>query len=110
MMAALALALAYTGFTCLCLAMERHYRQVWAGVPSASRQNSLRGTGWLCLVLSLLPCFSVWGAAIGTVAWFGLLSLAGLGLGFLLPYAPRTAASLAVVSPILVPLALFLSA
>ncbi|WP_422368577.1 DUF3325 domain-containing protein [Pelagibius sp.] len=97
-MTMLALSLAYAGFTGVCLSMQRHRRQVWAQGPSPAANTVLRIAGWLCLGLSLLPCFAVWGAAIAAVAWFGVLSVAGFVLAFLLPYAPRSTAALAVIA------------
>jgi len=59
------------------------------------------GRSLLALALALWLCSLVWGWAIGPVAWFGLLSTAALGFVFLLPYAPRFAAWLAVIGPLL---------
>ncbi len=97
-MTALALSLAYAGFTCLCLSMRRHHRQVWTGDASAAKLLGFRLAGWLCLVLSLSVCIGVWGWAVGLVVWFGVLTFVGSVLVFLLPYAPRTAAILAIVA------------
>jgi hypothetical protein len=101
MLTALALSLAYAGFTALCLAMHRHHRQVWHRDASRQSRAVFRIAGVSCLALSLPVCVAVWGGAIGTVAWFGVLTLAGSALGFLLPYAPRAAAALGAVAPLI---------
>lgn len=100
MMTALALSLAYTGLAGLCLAMQRHQRQVWHRDAGRSVSISLRAAGWLCLACSLSVCIVTWGGAIGPVTWFGMLSAAGLILTFLLPYAPRIAATAALIAPV----------
>ena len=100
MMTMLSLSLAYAGFTGLCLAMRRHHRQIRGRDASRTARSGLRFVGWLCLASSLAPCLVVWDAAVGTVAWFGVLSAAGFGLAFSLPYAPRAAAAFAVCAPV----------
>ena len=107
----LALALAYAGFTALCLAMERHYGEVFGlrRVP-ARRALALRITGWALLALSLPPCVVARGWAMGVVLWCGVLSAAVLPLVLLLPYAPRLAAWLAPALPPIAALLLTLGA
>lgn len=90
----LALGLSYAGMAGLCLGMDRHHQQVWS-VKAPARQRLLRLAGWLLLALALWPCVQAWGAAVGSVAWLGMLSAAALALVLLLPYRPRLAASLA---------------
>ncbi len=92
----------YGGLLGLCLAMNRHHVQVLHGNPGRPRRLVLRLAGWSLLGVALCLSSQAWGWAIGPVAWFGLLSLAALGLVFLLPYAPRFAAWLIVVGPPLV--------
>lgn len=91
----------YAALLALCLAMDRHHAQVLHGKPQRSRRQLLRLAGWALLAAALWLCSLAWGWAIGPVAWFGLLSMAALGLVFLLPYAPRFAAWLALVGPAL---------
>lgn len=97
----MALAFAYAGMTALCLAMRKHYRQVWNRDPVQAERTGLRIAGWILLIVSLALCIMSWGAAIGPVGWFGMLSVAGLILIFLLPYLPRLAVSLGVLAPLL---------
>lgn len=99
MMTLLTSALAYAGFAGLCLAMRRHHRQLWGRQPSRTASARLRLAGWLCLISSIAPCIVAWGSGAGTVAWFGILTAAGLVLAFLLPYAPRAAALLGLLGP-----------
>lgn len=51
-------------------------------------------------MLALAACVVTSGWSIGLLTWFGYLSVAGLALVFMLPYAPRFATALAVVSPV----------
>jgi hypothetical protein len=60
----------------------------------------LRSAGWLALLASLVLCAQAWGWAMGPVAWFGVLSLAGLLLVMLLPYWPRMAMGLVAAVPV----------
>jgi hypothetical protein len=93
-----ALALAYAGMLALCFGLERHYKHVWRQLPSPRRRRALRIGGWLALAASLLVSATAWGWAMGPVGWLGLISLAGLGLVFLLPYWPRFATALAALA------------
>lgn len=91
---------AYAGMVALCLGLERHYKQVW-GTPSTRVQRLvLRALGWAGLLVSLLLCAAGWGWAMGPVGWFGVISLAGLLLVGVLPYAPRLAVYGVVAVPV----------
>lgn len=92
--------LAYSGFTALCLAMNRHHRQLWHRPPSPQRAMLLRVVGAALLVGSLLASTAVAGVSRGLVAWFGILPLAVLVLVGLLPFWPRIAGLLAVLAPL----------
>lgn len=107
MMTTLAWSLAYAGLAGLCLAMHRYQRQVWCRGVGSAASVGLRLAGWLCLTLSLATCTAVWGGVIGPVAWFGVLSAAGLALVCLLPYAPRIAAALALIAPVVTATSVF---
>jgi hypothetical protein len=102
----LGFALAYAGFTGLCLAMERHYEQVFRSrkIPPLRRKLFVWG-GWLLLAASLLPVVHALGWALGSVFWFGILNATALPLAMLLCYAPRAALALAAAP---VPAGLFL--
>ena len=104
-MNAAAFCLAYAGFSALCLAMDRHYENVFdRGIPRRHRLP-LRLLGWLGLALSLAACAAAWGWSYGTVEWVGILSLAGLLLIWFLAYWPRAAlaagGACAVAAPVL---------
>lgn len=92
-----ALALAYNSWLGLCLSMPRHYRQVWGRESSSARKLLLRVQGWLTMALSFLCAVRAIGWAVGPVEWIGLLSVSGLALVLLLPYAPRLAVGLGVI-------------
>ncbi len=86
-----AFALAYLGMIGLALAMDRHHRQMFPGrhLPSTRVRYAIRFASWGLLGLSAWACAHAWGAAVGAVAWFGVLMAAALLLVCLLPYAPR---------------------
>ena len=91
---------AYAGMLGLCQGLERHYKQVWNRTCPRAWRISLRSAGWLALLGSLALCTQAWGWAMGPVAWFGVLSLAGLVLVMLLPYWPRLAVGLVGALPV----------
>lgn len=83
------LILTYGGMAALCLAMNRHYRQVRFAAPAPRLKLTLRVLGSALLIIALLLGISGWGVTIGPVVWFGVLSVSALTLIFLLPYRPR---------------------
>ncbi|MBH3396759.1 MULTISPECIES: DUF3325 domain-containing protein [Pseudomonas] len=91
---------AYAGMLGLCQGLERHYKQVWSRACPPALRVGLRSAGWLALLASLMMCTQAWGWAMGPVAWFGALSLAGLLLVMLLPYWPRMAVGLVAAVPV----------
>jgi hypothetical protein len=101
----LALALAYAGFTALCLAMERHYLQVWATLPARSAVVTLRAGGAVLLVLALATCVAAFPGSLGFVVWLGVLTAAAMPLVFLLPYAPRATVFVGACAPLAAALA-----
>jgi hypothetical protein len=88
-----ALALTYSGLLALCLAMPKHYRQVFPRHQTGVRRSLFRLGGWLCLSASLAASVAVNGWAFGPVESVGMLAIAGLTLVVMLPYAPRIAAA-----------------
>jgi hypothetical protein len=105
-MTLLALALAYSGFCSLCLAMDRHHADLFGTRPSAGRARLLYWGGWTLLALALWLSIAAHGVAVGSVLWVGLLSVAAVTLVLLLTYRPRLAAVAALATP---PLAILLS-
>jgi len=91
---------AYAGMLGLCQGLERHYKHVWNHACPVALGKVLRGVGWLALLASLWLCAQAWGWAMGPVAWFAMLSLAGLLLVMLLPYWPRLAVGLVAALPV----------
>ena len=72
--------LACAGMLFLALAMDRHRRQLLQRPGSISRpyRATLRSAALTLLALSLLASAQRWGAAIGVVGWFGLLTIGAL--------------------------------
>lgn len=93
--------LAYAGMAGLCLAMDRHHRQVIGRAPRRGIVVALRLAGATALVLSFAAAVAADGWALGPVAWFGGLTAAGLVLILLLPYRPRLAVALGLVGLLL---------
>jgi hypothetical protein len=85
----LAALLAWVGMSSLCAGLERHFKQLWQRAPSVLTLRTLRAAGWMALAASLATSVAAWGWAMGPVGWFGLVSMAGLAISLLLPYAVR---------------------
>ncbi|MBP5858368.1 DUF3325 domain-containing protein [Marivibrio halodurans] len=103
-MIALALAVSYIGMLVLCLAMDRHGRDVLGRVPGRGGRLAARLLGSALLAGALVLCFDRWGHAIGTTAWLGLVTVAGLVLILLLPFSVRAAGTGARMACLLAPL------
>ena len=73
-----ALLLSVFGMACLALAMRRHHRQVFRRDPAMSVRIALRIVASGALALSLVACAAAWGWPIGSVAWFGMLTMGAL--------------------------------
>ncbi|TLX64021.1 DUF3325 domain-containing protein [Stutzerimonas nosocomialis] len=95
------LALAYAGMLGLCLGMERHWKQLASPrLPTFCRRLCTPLGGGL-LGLSIHAATFAWPGGMAVVAWFGLISLGGLALLLLLPYAPRLALGLPLAGALL---------
>ncbi|KJK08021.1 MULTISPECIES: DUF3325 domain-containing protein [Pseudomonas] len=93
----------FAGFACLCLAMEKHYKELLGAPPSALRLRALRIGGWLLLLTALSLAVHHSGWAMGLVELFAVL-MAGVTLWvFLLPYQPRVLLGLLGLSLVLGP-------
>ena len=99
----LALALSYSGFTALCLAMDKHQFDLYGkDHASARRMRELRVLGWLLLAVAFVLCVAAHGWAIGPVQWLGALTVAAVVLVlWLLPYRPKAIVPVAVAAPII---------
>ncbi|WP_028696564.1 DUF3325 domain-containing protein [Pseudomonas cremoricolorata] len=96
--------LGYAGFAALCLAMEKHFKELLKHSPRGVHLRSLRWAGWALLLASLVLAVHLRGWAHGLVEWIALL-MAGVTLWvFMLPYRPRWLLGLAAVSVVLGPL------
>ena len=85
-------ALSYNGLLALCLAMPKHYRQIFAQAPAGGCVYLFRLGGWLSLSISLVASIATNGWSFGPVEWTGMVALTGLALVLMLPYLPRLAA------------------
>lgn len=85
------LLLAYAGMLGLCLGMERHWKQLGSARLPGFVRRLCRPLGIGLLGLSIYTSSFVWPGGMALVGWFGLISLGGLALLMLLPYAPRLA-------------------
>lgn len=92
------LLLVYCAMSALCLGLKRHYKNVWKREPHRYTCRALRVCGWLLLAAGFMACVASWGWAMGPVGWLGQISLAGLLLVMSLPYKPRLALTLPVVT------------
>lgn len=92
------LALCYSGLGGVCLAMDRHYRQVCQRSASPMRTQTLRFGGWLFLALSLLACMRGSGASVGAVLWLGVLSTCAAAIVVMLAYTPRALGRSALIA------------
>jgi hypothetical protein len=94
----LSLTLAYTGMLFVCLGMERHWKQLASPrLPVHLRQLCVP-LGVAALALAVYGCNLIWQTGMAWVAWFGMISLSGLALLLLLPYAPRAVVGLPAVA------------
>lgn len=102
------IALSYNGLLALCLAMPKHYQQIWRRTPSKERQLLMRGLGWSALLLSFAASVQINGWSFGPVEWVGMLAMTGLALTILLPYTPRLAAWLGFAALLIAPMWLYM--
>lgn len=94
---ALSLTLAYAGMLLLCLGMERHWKQLASPHLPLGLRRLCAPLGWALLGLAVYGCSLIWPPGMAWVAGLGLISLAGLALLLILPYAPRAALGLPVL-------------
>lgn len=94
----LSLTLAYSGMLLLCLGMERHWKQLAHPRLPARLRRACNPLGAALLALAAYSSNLIWEAGMAWVAWFGMVSLTGLALLLLLPYAHRLALALPVLA------------
>lgn len=86
------------GLIGICLAMPKHFSQVWQRKPSSSERAALRVFGWLGLIGSVLQCAATRGIGLGLVFACAALTLVGLALALLLTYRPRLVPALGLAT------------
>lgn len=98
----LSIALSYSGFTALSLAMDKHQQDLHGKAhASPARMRVWRWLGWIVLTAAFGLCVRNHGWALGPVLWLGALTAAGLLIAFgLYPYRPRWIVPLAWLLPI----------
>ena len=101
-------ALSYNGLLALCLAIPKHYRQVFTHAPADERGRLFKLGGWLSLSASLAASVGTNGWSFGPVEWIGMLAFTGLALVFMLPYVPRVIAWLALAVLVAAPVVMWL--
>ncbi|CAD0305084.1 hypothetical protein LMG31886_02910 [Xanthomonas hydrangeae] len=98
----LLLALNFSGFAALCLAMDKHQQEVRGRMLGAARSRQLRALGWLLLLLTFGLAVHAQGWGIGSVLWIGTLTGAAALLSlWLLPYRRGLILPTAVAAPVL---------
>jgi hypothetical protein len=102
------LALSYNGLLALCLAMPKHYRQVFARSPGNTPVHLFRLGGGLSLSTSLAAAGATNGWSFGPVEWIGMVAVTGLALVFMLPYVPRLVAWLGLAVLVAAPILMLL--
>lgn len=93
----------FAGFAILCLAMEKHYKDVLGTAPAATRLWTLRIAGWGLLLVALSLAVRNSGWAMGLVEFSAVVMAAVTLWVFLLPYQPRLLLGLLGLSLVLGP-------
>jgi hypothetical protein len=90
--AILSLCAAFSGFTALGLAMDRHWEDAFGrGSSAGPLRHWLRAGGAAGLWLSLMASLELTHNAQGWVVWFGVMTIAAIGVVLVLSYAPQRA-------------------
>lgn len=76
MMHAVVVAMLLAGFACLSLSMTRHQTEVLARPLPLFQGRLLRGFGFFLIAAGLPMAIGALGGGLGTVAWFGSITLA----------------------------------
>lgn len=107
----LAMALSFSGFTALCLAMEKHQLDLYGKAGATPRRRrQLRALGWTTTAVACAGCVAAQGWAMGPVLWLGSMTAAGIVLTFwLLPYRPSSVVATAWAAPLLTLLLLLIA-
>lgn len=102
-MIVLLLSLSFSGFAALCLAMERHYQDLYGRKPvPVPRLRRLRALGWIVLTAAFALAVVIADWNIGPVLLLGALTFSGGVLVYgLLPYRPQWIVPAALALPLL---------
>lgn len=79
-MTLLAALFALLGMLGLVLGMERHQGDLLKRRLPRQQQRYAAGLGWTALACAYAAAAIAWGPAMGTVLWFGLLSLGAMAV------------------------------
>lgn len=96
----LCLALCFSGFGALCLAVDRHREHIF-GKKKPANSVLLQLLGWSLLACAIVPATSDLGPSIGLALWASALTLAAATQMLLLSYRPRLIPSLSLAVPTL---------
>ena len=78
MIGILGIPVTWLGFAFLCLAMDRHQRDLLGRRLSATGSHRLRLAGFAMIALALILSIAALGPAYGAVLWFGLLTIGAM--------------------------------
>lgn len=91
----LAFALCFAAFAAFAAAMPRHWRQIGSARRHAPR--ALRVIGGATAIGALAACGTIWNPARAIPVVLGLASVAAIGVGFTLSFAPRALLAIAAI-------------
>ncbi len=78
MIGILCIPMTWLGFALLCLAMDRHQRDLLGRRFSATDSHRLRLAGFAMITLALILSIAALGSAYGAVLWFGLITIGAM--------------------------------
>jgi hypothetical protein len=81
------IALCFSGFILLALAMERHFETVIGASPRRAQSAMLKVGGWAALILAATR--SIQSPSVGLAIWVGELGIAATLVALLLTYGSR---------------------
>jgi hypothetical protein len=110
-MSGFAMALAFSGFVALCLAMEKHQMDLHgANRAGAKAMQRLRWTGWALTAAAFVVAVVARGWTIGPLWWLGAMTASGAVITFgLLPYRPRWMKPAALALPLIALMSMLLT-
>jgi hypothetical protein len=85
------LLLAFSGFTALCAAMNKHQLALLGQRLSERQGGKLRVGGVVGLSVALILAMADQGPGFGSVYWTGAIMIAALALTLVIPYRPQWA-------------------